>query len=72
VVRRHRSPDGDHWFGGHATGVHEPDPVLLLHLDHDPALGFDFLDGGTIQFRIPLDALAERDWDRVTAYADSR
>jgi hypothetical protein len=49
----------------------DPDSVLLLHIEHDSLLGFEFLDGGTIQFRIPAAALAERDWFQVLAVADS-
>jgi Domain of unknown function (DUF1963) len=64
-----------HWVYGHATGVqghpNDPDSVLLLHIEHDSLLGFEFLDGGTIQFRIPAAALAERDWSQAVALADS-
>jgi hypothetical protein len=67
--------DDDHWIGGHATGVQgappAPDTVLLLHLASDERLGFEFLDGGAIQFRIPADALAAREWSRVRVEADS-
>ena len=70
--------DGDwnrHWIGGHATGVQgaasRPGTVLLLHLADDADIGFSFLDGGAIQFRIPADALAARDWSQVFAEADS-
>jgi hypothetical protein len=35
------------------------------------ALPFEFLDGGSIQFRIPAPALASRDWSQVVAVADS-
>jgi hypothetical protein len=45
--------------------------VLLLHLEFDRQLGFEFLDGGAIQFRIPGRALAERDWAAVTIEPDS-
>ena len=51
-----------HWLGGHATGVQgEPldhDTALLLSIEDDDDLGFSFLDAGTVQFRIPSDALA--------------
>ena len=47
------------------------DTVLLLHLGFDHELGFEFLDNGAIQFRIPADALAAHDWSQVTAEADS-
>jgi hypothetical protein len=64
-----------HWVGGHATGVqghpNDPDSVLLLHIEHDRSLRFEFLDGGSIQFRIPATALAARDWSQVIALADS-
>jgi hypothetical protein len=67
--------DDDHWIGGHATGVQgappDPDTVLLLHLAWDEQLGFEFLDGGAIQFRIPAAALAARDWSQVFVEADS-
>ncbi len=67
-------PD-QHWIGGHATGVQgeppEPGTYLLLHMGWDTDIGFEFLDGGAIQFRIPLDALAARDFSRAFAYADS-
>jgi hypothetical protein len=64
-----------HWIGGHATGIQGAPPddgtLLLLHLEDDASLGFAFLDGGVIQFRIPDDALDARDWARVVAIADS-
>jgi hypothetical protein len=64
-----------HWFGGLETGAqgHPPenDRVLLLSLAYDATLGFEYLDGGVIQFRIPADALVERDWSKITAEADS-
>lgn len=70
-----RSLGSDHWLGGLATGVqgHTPEEgtVLLLHLSYDSELGFEFLDGGVLQFRIPADALAERDFARVSSMADS-
>ncbi|HEV2811856.1 MAG TPA: DUF1963 domain-containing protein [Solirubrobacteraceae bacterium] len=70
-----RSLGGVHFVGGLATGVqgHEPedDTFLLLHLSWDEPLGFLFLDGGAIQFRIPRDAARRRDWSRVVAVADS-
>ena len=66
---------GDHWILGAVTGVQghpvEPDTVLLLHLDFDRQLGFEFLDGGAIQFRIPERALAKGDWAAVTIEPDS-
>jgi len=76
TLRRERG-DGtpEHWVGGHARGAQgtppDPDTVLLLHLTADDELGFDFLDGGVIQFRIPPDALAAGDWSAVVATADS-
>ncbi len=64
-----------HWVGGLVTGVqgHPPEDgtVLLPHLGFDHELGFEFLDNGAIQFRIPADALAAHDWSQVTAEADS-
>ncbi|MGI8594204.1 MAG: hypothetical protein ACR2ML_07565 [Solirubrobacteraceae bacterium] len=45
--------------------------MLLLHLASDEALGFSFLDDGTIQFRIPADALRAGDWTAARALADS-
>ena len=64
-----------HWIGGHATGIQgftpEPGTFLLLHLEWDDDLDFQFLDGGDLQFRIPTDALAVRDWSRITTTADS-
>ncbi|MDA0182351.1 YwqG family protein [Solirubrobacter phytolaccae] len=64
-----------HRFGGYASGVQgerpEPGTVLLLHLDWDEELGFEYGDGGTLQFRIPEDALAAEDWSRVITMADS-
>jgi hypothetical protein len=66
---------GHHWIGGHVTGaqftVDDTGTRLLLHVEDDDGLGFDFLDAGTLQFRIPPDALAERDWSRVLTIADS-
>lgn len=65
----------DHWVLGAVTGVQghtpEADTVLLLHLASDEALGFQFLDAGTIQFRIPTDALDAGDWTAAQALADS-
>jgi hypothetical protein len=62
---------GQHWVGGHvpdAEGLsHEPGHVLLLHLAEDDALEFSFLDAGTIQFKIPADALARGDYGAVEA-----
>jgi hypothetical protein len=43
--------------------------VLLLHLE--PDADFDFLDAGTLQFRIPADALARRAWDEAFAVPES-
>jgi len=67
--------DATHWVGGLVTGVqgHPPEEgtVLLLHLGFDDDLGFEFLDNGAIQFRIPAAALAAHDWSQVTAEADS-
>ncbi len=64
-----------HWLGGHATGVQgEPldhDTTLLLSMEDDDDLGFSFLDAGTVQFRIPSDALAHRDFSRAIAFGDS-
>jgi hypothetical protein len=64
----------DHWLGGLRTGVQghptEPGTVLLLHLSHDPALGFSWGDGGAFQFRIDQEALARRDWADILVYAD--
>jgi Domain of unknown function (DUF1963) len=47
------------------------DTTLVLHFHSDEDLGFWFLDGGAVQFRIPTAALAERDRSRVVAEADS-
>jgi hypothetical protein len=54
----------DTWVLGSATVLHppEPDTVLLLLM---PVAGFQ--DAGSIQFRIPADALAACDWSRVVA-----
>jgi hypothetical protein len=64
-------PGLDHWVLGAVTGVQghpaEADTVLLLHVSNEWDLQFEFLDGGAIQFRIPRDALAARDWARVVA-----
>lgn len=56
------------WSGAQ---FHPPEPgsVLLLHLEPDE--NFDFLDAGTIQFRIPADALARRDWSEAFAVPES-
>jgi hypothetical protein len=64
--------EGTHWFGGLYTGIQsqppEPrDSVLLLHVEWDEELGFLYGDLGSIQFRIPRDALAAGDWSQVTA-----
>ncbi len=65
----------DHWVLGAVTGhqghTPEANTVLLLHLASDEALGFQFLDAGDIQFRIPADALAVGDWTAARARADS-
>lgn len=65
----------DHWIGGHITGVqgHPPQDqtTLLLHLAWDEDLGFQFQDGGAVQFRIPTAALEARDWSRAFAEGDS-
>jgi hypothetical protein len=67
--------DAPHWVGGWATGcqgvVDDTGTLLLFHLSADDELGFSYLDAGTIQFRIPPGALAERDWSRVVAFAES-
>lgn len=47
----------------------EPGSVLLLHLEPDD--DFDFLDAGTIQFRIHADALADGRWDEAFAVPES-
>jgi hypothetical protein len=64
-----------HWVGGAIVGVqgHPPEPgtVLLLHMTYDPNLAFEYLDGGSIQFRISEDALAKRDWTAATVTSDS-
>lgn len=64
-----------HWVGGHVTGAQgydmQPGTVILLSLTFDEALGFEFLDGGTAQFRITPEALAARDFSQVVAVADS-
>ncbi|MBA3585674.1 MAG: DUF1963 domain-containing protein, partial [Gemmatimonadetes bacterium] len=70
------SPDRcDHWVLGGVTGVQghptEAGTLLLLHLASDSELGFEFLDGGAIQFRIPADALAANNWRAARALADS-
>ena len=63
----------EHWVGGHVTDVQgeEPEGVLLLHIAYDEELGFEFLDGGAIQFRIPAEALARGDYGAVTAEPSS-
>jgi Domain of unknown function (DUF1963) len=64
-----------HWVGGHVTNAQgeppEPDTVLLLHMADDDSLGFSFLDAGTIQFRIPADALLREDYSAVRAEPSS-
>jgi hypothetical protein len=65
-----RSLDGLHWMGGAATGVQGEPPggtILLLGVSWDEALGLLFLDGGSIQFRIPPDAAERGDWSQVRA-----
>ncbi|WP_232662929.1 DUF1963 domain-containing protein [Pseudonocardia sp. TRM90224] len=77
VSSRSGAPDApEHWVGGHAAGVqvNQPDPadtILLLRLASDSDIRFDFLDGGTIQFRIPEEALGRSDWSAVVGMADS-
>lgn len=65
----------DHWVLGAVTGEQgetpEANTVLLLHLTSDEALGFQFLDAGDIQFRIPADALAGGDWTAARALGSS-
>lgn len=58
------------WSG---TQSHPPDAdsVLLLHLEPGAEFGFDFLDTGTLQFRIQADALARRAWDEAFAVPES-
>jgi hypothetical protein len=75
---RYAGRDGfgdDHWILGAVTGAQghptEPGTVLLLHMGWDEPLGFEFLDAGAIQFRIPEPALAAGDWDAVTIEPDS-
>ena len=62
--------EGDDWVLGAVTGVqgHSPEEgtVLLLHL-----ASIEFQDAGTIQFRIPEEALAARDWSQICAEGDS-
>jgi uncharacterized protein YwqG len=64
-----------HWLGGYVTGVQgEPldrETTLLLSLEEDGDLGFSFLDAGTVQFRIPPDALAQHDFARAITFGDS-
>ncbi|MDA0185334.1 YwqG family protein [Solirubrobacter phytolaccae] len=64
-----------HWIGGWVTGAQGYDmkagTVILLSLTFDEALDFEFLDGGTAQFRITPEALAARDFSQVVAVADS-
>lgn len=67
--------ESEHWFGGLTTGVQgftpEPGTTLLLHIAWDEELGFEFLDCGVIQFRVPTSALTAGDWSRIVAYPDS-
>jgi Domain of unknown function (DUF1963) len=62
---------GQHWVAGHVSGAQGEPPEagteLLLHLANDDSLGFSFLDAGTIQFRIPAEALARGDYAAVRA-----
>ena len=64
-----------HWIGGHASGTQGDAPAegttLLLHLDWDEALGFEYLDAATIQFRIPDAALAAGDFTQAYALVES-
>jgi uncharacterized protein DUF1963 len=64
-----------HWIGGHVPDAQgltpEPGTVLLLHLADDAALGFGFLDAGTLQFLIPAGALARGDYGPVRAEPSS-
>ena len=81
VARWLRYPEGfsfddpDHWVLGAVTDVQgyplDDDHVLLLHLAWDPALGFEYLDGGALRFSIPRQALTAGDWSRVDAEASS-
>jgi hypothetical protein len=79
-LARLRNPGSDgwgdeHWFGGLQNMIQgympEPGTVLLLHISWDEELGFEFADGGMIQFRIPADALEAGDWSRIVAEPDS-
>lgn len=60
----------DDWVLGSVTGVQGESPeegtTLLLHL-----ASVEFMDAGAIQFRIPDDALAARDWSQIVAEGDS-
>lgn len=66
---------GCHWVGGLATGAQgssgDADTLLLLHLEQDEALGFEFLDAGTVQFRSHAAAFAAGNWSAATAEGDS-
>ena len=70
-----RSLGGMHWVGGAASGVqgHPPEPgtMLVLHLGWDEPLGFLFLDGGALQFRIDPAAARAGEWSRAIALTDS-
>jgi hypothetical protein len=70
-----RSLAAAHWVGGPHSGVqgHPPEPgtSLLLHLAFDEALGFLFLDGGALQFRIDPAAARAGEWSRAIACPDS-
>jgi hypothetical protein len=43
---------------------------VLLNLNADPALNFEFMDGGAIRFQLPTDDLARCDFTRATAIGD--
>ena len=62
-------------MGGLQTGVQghpvDDDTELLFRISDDADLGFNFLDAGAIQFRIPTAALVAHDWSQITATADS-
>jgi hypothetical protein len=55
-----------HWIGGQRD-EYRPGSILLLHLDSDPALDFQFLAGGAIRFDIPTNDLRIAELARVTA-----
>jgi hypothetical protein len=66
---------GHQWLGGHVPGAQfmadDTGTRLLFHIESDDGLGFEFLDAGTLQFRIAPGALAERDWSQVVTVAES-